>query len=615
MLDVGQLIQVTVNVGATPVLGRTFNVHMIAGDSNVISGQDRFRTYESLDEVATDFGLLAPEYNAAAIYFGQKNPPSSLMIGRWVASATSGFNLGGILTPAQQLLSNFTSITNGGFQIALNGGAAVSVTGLNFSSVTNLNGVASIISAAMATASIPATCTWNGQSFQITANSTGAGAYADGSITLTANPAQNDTLTVGGTEIIFVGSSPVGNQCVIGANTAATLSNLLTLLQQSQDSNLDQCTYAQGTGNVVEVTFKTPGTGGNAFTLAKSSTAITLSGSTLAGGSAPSTVSAATPPGSGTDVSALLELTSATLQELVSGYNAEQPADAALALMEASTVWYGLMFATTNVVSVAQNLAVAELVQGSVPTRIFGVTNGNGNTLSAAVANDISSLLQAGNYGRSFSQYSATSPANIQPYAIADILGIMSVNFNQEDSTINVMWQQPQVVEAENISPSQANTLKSKNCNVYAEYDNNSAILQWGVMADGTPIDQRWGSDWFQNACQTAVYNLLYTAGTKVPQTTAGQNQEVSALAAVCGDTPGGAVYNGFAAPGVWNSETVFGSLTFGQYLPQGYYIYAEPIDSQPEADRIAREAPPVYIALKLAGAFDDANVIVTVNQ
>ena len=57
MLSVNRLINVTVNLGATPVPGRTFNTLMIAGDSAVISGAQRFRSYTTLEGVANDFGL------------------------------------------------------------------------------------------------------------------------------------------------------------------------------------------------------------------------------------------------------------------------------------------------------------------------------------------------------------------------------------------------------------------------------------------------------------------------------------------------------------------------------------------------------------------------------
>ena len=561
MLSVNRLIQVAVNLGATPVLGRAFNTLMIAGDSPVITPLERFRSYTDIDDVANDFGITAPEYLAAALYYSQSPQPVNLMIGRWVSTATGGFNLGGIQSPIQQVISNWTAITSGGFDISINGASAQALTGLNFSSVTNLNGVASVINGVLT----GAVCTWNGSDFVITSSSTGPGSPATGTITLTANPAANDTLTIQGTAITFVASSPVGNQVVLGSSAALTFANLLTFLQQSLDTNIDQATYAQGTGNQVVVTDKTFGTAGNSFTLAKSSSAITLSASTLAGGTQPSSVGYATSPGSGTDISTLLGLTAALSQGLENGFAAESPSACALALANASSIWYGLMFASNTTITTTENLAVAAFIEPQVVTRMFGVTIQDTGALSSLVTNDLASLLQGG-YNQTFSQYSSTTS-----YAVASLFGRMfSVDFTAQNSTIELMWKQEPGVVAEDLSNDQANALESKNCNVYVEYDNGTEIIEYGTVANGNFIDQTWGLDWFQNALQTAVFNLFYTATTKIPQTDAGQNQEINAAATVCGDQPGGAVYNGLAAPGTWNSSTVFGTLTTGQYLPLG---------------------------------------------
>jgi hypothetical protein len=102
------------------------------------------------------------------------------------------------------------------------------------------------------------------------------GTYASGTVTFSGNPAANDTLTLNGVAYTFT----AGN---IGATLAATLSTLLTSLQNSGDASLTVANYSVS-GSVLTVTYKTVGTGGNAYTLAKSSTAITLSASTLAGG-------------------------------------------------------------------------------------------------------------------------------------------------------------------------------------------------------------------------------------------------------------------------------------------------------------------------------------------
>lgn len=611
MLSVNRLIKVTVNVGAAPAVGRDFNTLMIAGDSDVISGAERFRAYSTIESVEADFGLSAPETLAAELYFSQVPQPQSLMIGRWIAAATSGFNLGAILTASQQTLSNWTAITTGAFKIAIDGGALTAVSGMDFSAATNLNGVASVITSALATASLAATCKWNGSAFEIIATSTGAGAAATGNISLSGQPTAGDSFTIGGTAVTFVASSPVGNQVVIGADTAATLANLLAFLQASLDTNISKCTYAQGTGNVIDITDKTAGTAGNSFSLAKSGTNLAVSGADLSGGTQPSSVGYAQAPASGTDISAMLGLTSALSQDLVSGYDSETPAECAAALAAASTIWYGLTFAAETAITTQEYLDVCAFIEPLSVTRMFGVTSQDTGCLSSLVTNDIGSLMKASAYNQSFCHYSSSTP-----YAAASMFGRMfSVDFSAQNTTIELMYKQMPGVVAENLSDDQANALQAKYINVFASYDNDTSIIQYGTLASGNFIDETWGLDWFQNAVQTAVYNLFYTAQTKIPQTDAGQNQISNACAAVCGNQPGGAVYNGLAGPGTWNSSTVFGSLTTGQFLPLGYYIYAPSVDLQSEADRAARKAPATQIALKLAGAFQEADVIVTVNR
>lgn len=611
MLSVGRLIQVSVAIGANPVVGRAFNCLMIAGDSPVISGLERFRAYTGLSQIEADFGVTAPEFLAAELYYSQSPQPVNCMVGRWLSAATAGYNLGGIQSTAAQVISNWTAITSGGFKVAINGGSLTNVAAINLSSVTNLNGVASAITAAMVSASLSAVCTWNGTAFVITSGSTGPGAFAVGTLTLSGQPSANDSFTIGGTAVTFVASSPVGNQVVIGGSTAATLSNLLTFLQQSTDANLSLATYAQGTGNVINITYKLAGIAGNSFSLVKSGTNLAVSAADLAGGTAPSSVSYAVAPTSGTDISVMLGLTSATSQGLAAGFAAESPVQCAAALDAASAVWYGLTFASTTSITTAQQLAVCGFIEGLDITRMYGVNDQDPNSLSSLVSNDVGSLMQAAGYNQSFAQYSS-----FVAYPCASMFGRMfSVDFNAQNSTIELMYKQMPGVTPEDLTNTEANALQTKNINVFASYDNGTQIIQYGTVANGNFIDQVWGLDWFQNAVQTAVFNLLYTSTTKIPQTDAGQNQLLNSVAAVCGSQPGGAVYNGLAAPGTWNSTTVFGTLKTGQYLSQGFYIFSASVNSQSEADRAARKAPPIQVALKLAGAFQTADVLVTVNQ
>jgi hypothetical protein len=602
-LNANRLINVTVNLTPTPVAGRTFNILMICGDSNVINGTQRFRTYNSAGDVASDFGTTAPETTAANLYFGQKPQPTTCMVGRWLRTAQAALNVGGVLAPSAQLLANWTAITSGGFSVNIDG-SVQALTALNFSSATNLNGVATIITAAL---SGGATCTFDGQNFQIVSGTTGVGTQASGTVTLTANPAANDTLTLNATVITFVSGTPSGSQVQIGASNLVTLASLLAFLNASTDTQLVKCTYST-LGNVLTITYKLTGVGGNSFTLAKSSTAITLSAGDLAGGVVTSSVGYATSPASGTDISAMLGLNAANSTGLIPGFAAETALQCVAALANASSAWYGIMFNASVQPSDNDNLAIAAFIEAQTTTRAFGVTTQETNAINPNSTTDLAYLLNENDYEQTCSQYSTQNIA-----AIASFFGrAFSVDFTQQNSTITLMYKQEPGVIAENIDNNAANALQEKNCNVYANYSidpsNPTAIIQYGTMASGDFFDEVQGADWFQNAIQTSEFNTLFTTG-KVPQTDAGSNQLVTAAAAVCQQ----AVFNGFAAPGQWNGPS-FGSLTTGQYLKLGYYIYIQPVSQQSQADRQARKAPPMQIALKLAGANQTVDMLVNIN-
>jgi len=709
-LPVSRLVRVAVNLSPLAAARRSFGVLMIAGDSDVINGLERFRTYDSIEGVALDFGVNAPEYKAAQAYFGQTPKPRTVMIGRWIRQASAAQNLGAILSTAQKTLSNWTSISNGSFDIQIDGGAQ-SVTGLDFTAATNLNGVASVIDTALTGASV----VWDGAKFIVTSDTTGDGAKASGVITLTGNPSAGaratntisltgqpsagNTVVIQGTTVTFVAGSPGANEVEIGGSTAETANNLLAFLQASADANIALMTYAkigdvitatarvfgtagnaytlskvganitiggatfsggvaadtltvngtaftfvsalttgnqilvgptaaataaniksvlsasvisgvalatyQNADNLVTVTYKLAGTAGNAFTLAESSSAITVP-ATLSGGAGASEVGYATITGSGTDISAQLGLSAATSIALVPGYDAESPVECAAVLADKSNAWYGLMFQASVQPTNEQSLAVSDFIEALDVKRIYGVTITDTGVLSSLVSNDLASLQKAAGYLRSFCQYSENA------YAIASLFGrAFTVNFNAQNSTITLMYkQEPSIVPA-TLSTTQANTLKEKRCNVFVAYDNDTAIIQYGVLSGPAYIDEIHNLDWFQNAVQNACYNLLYQSSTKIPQTDAGANQFVNAINGVCAE----AVNNAVAAPGVWNSTVEFGQLKTGQYLKAGYYVYAQPMALQAQADREQRIAPPIQVALKLAGAIQELDVVVDVNR
>lgn len=488
-LSISRLVRVLINLSPLAAPRRSFGILNIVGDSDVINGLERIRSYSNIEGVALDFGTSAPEYEAALLYFAQVPKPRQLMISRWIESDSAALLIGGILTPAQQVLSNFTAVTSGGFRVTVDG-VLKSLTGLNFSAAANLNAVAAIVDGALS----GATVAWNGSQFVI---------------------------------------------------TSAT------------------------TGSTSSVTF-------------------------------------ATAPVSGTDISTLLKLTSSLALPLVPGYDAETPVECVALLANKSSQWYGIMFASSNQPNDVDSLEVSDLVEAFELKRMYGVTITDSDVLSSAVTNDLASEMKAAAYKQSFCQYSSSND-----FVVASMFGrAFTVDFNANKSTITLMYKQEPLVVAEDLTEQEANVLQSKRCNVFVLYVNDTMIIQYGVMSGPAWFDETHGLDWFQDAVQNSCYNLLYTSKTKIPQTDAGVNQIVNAINGVCGE----AVNNGLVAPGVWNADG-FGQLQMGDYLKDGYYTYAQPIALQSQSDREARVAPPIQTAIKLAGAIQEMDILIDVNR
>jgi hypothetical protein len=184
------------------------------------------------------------------------------------------------------------------------------------------------------------------------------------------------------------------------------------------------------------------------------------------------------------------------------------------------------------------------------------------------------------------------------------------VNYDANNTVITLMYKDEPGVIAENLSESQASTLKAKNGNVFVNYQNGKAIIQWGRMANGDYVDERVGGDWIQNRITNDVWTLLASNPTKVPQTDAGMNM----IGNVINQSLDAAVNNGFCAPGVWNGPPI-GQLVTGDFLKFGYYTFVPPLNTQSQSDRAERKSVPIQVALKAAGAVHTADVLVTVNR
>lgn len=484
---------VTVNVSFAPLAAplRNFDTLLILGDSDVIDTGEVMREYNLLVDVARDFGTTAPEYLAAQLFFSQLPPPSTLYIGRWASAPTKGGLAGGFIAKADQLLSKWNTITNGGFRITVDGGASLVVGPINLSNVLNMNGVASAVQAALVTAgATAATCIWNGQQFIIRSGTTGP----------------------------------------------------------------------------------------------------------------TSTVGYATAPATGTDLAIKMMLDQPQAQRTYSGLALETPV-ACLVRVDGRG-WYACTFAASRPLTEAEHLSNAAYIEGA-EMHLYGLTSNAANILDPATSADLASQLALADYFRTVGQWSTSSP-----YAICSFFGrAFTVNFEGSDTTITMKFKIQPGVTPELISATQASTIEMKRFNVYAIYENGTAILEQGVVSGPAWFDEMHGTDWLANRVQTDVFNILYQT-PKIPQT----NPGIQILVAGVDGGLSQGVNNGLIAPGTWRGPG-FGTLEYGDYLSKGWYTWANSVDDQPQSEREARVAPLIQVAIKLAGAVHHADILINVNR
>lgn len=319
-----------------------------------------------------------------------------------------------------------------------------------------------------------------------------------------------------------------------------------------------------------------------------------------------SAISFLTPPTAGVDISGLLEMTN------TAGNGAYQAngiaAETALSAVQTmdnllGQAWYaGFVAGAVD----ADHLAIAAYIEGGVNKHIYGVNTQEGGVLNPADTSNIAYLLKQLKYNKSVVHYSSSSL-----YAICSLLARqLTVNYDGEDTVQTLMYQDLPGILPENLNTTQANALQGNNCNVYAAYNNDESLVEYGTMASGEYVDVVTGADWFAVTLQTAIFNTMKTIRTKIPQTDPGMNILVGSMEQVCQQ----AVTNGLAAPGIWATGG-FGTLKPNGFLPKGYYIFAPPVATQNVSNRAARKSVPFQIALKLAGAVHTVGVAVNVNQ
>lgn len=297
------------------------------------------------------------------------------------------------------------------------------------------------------------------------------------------------------------------------------------------------------------------------------------------------------------DIGIIMGLTAVKGAIKTVGGAAEDIEDSLTALARIDGSWYG--FHCTKEVDDDALLDASAWAEAN--TKFHLISYASPAAYDGTSSADLGSRLKAAGYKRTLIQFSSTTD-----YACASGgARLLQVNYDQINSTITLEFKQEPGVVPENLTSTQYAALEAKNYCYLATVSNGFVMIFNSKTPSGRFADEIVNLDWFEADVQNNVFTALATSPTKVPQTDKGMEVLLQAASKTCEK----AVRNRLAAPGVWTHDG-FGALVTGDFLQQGYYLYADPVASQSSADRAARKTPPVQGALCGAGAFHSVDIV-----
>jgi hypothetical protein len=356
-----------------------------------------------------------------------------------------------------------------------------------------------------------------------------------------------------------------------------------------------------GVASVIQTALVAAGATGATFVYNSSFNYFVLTSGTTG---ASSSVSFATATGTGSDISAMLAMTATSSGAYIAAGAIAESALTAVVLFDSiiGQQFYGLCVPSA---SDTDDVAIANYIEAGVNKHTYWITSNEAAMLTSTDTTSILHTLKSQGLRKSFVQYSSSNP-----YAVISAMAkAINIDYTGSATASILMYKSEPGVIPENLNSTQLGNLVGQFGNVFVQYNNGTAILQNGTMTSGDFADTILGTDAFFLGIQNALYNTLYTATTKIPQTDAGMAILGNAIAGVCRQF----VRNGFLAPGVWTNPG-FGTLLQNDFLPQGFYIYAPLVANQSLADRSARKSVSFQIGAKLAGAVQTVQFALTIN-
>ena len=320
-------------------------------------------------------------------------------------------------------------------------------------------------------------------------------------------------------------------------------------------------------------------------------------------------ISYAVAPNDGVDLSQTLCLRDSSALSKQDGVLAESIVTALNEIQTYNDSWYFIMLEhsvanneTLN--SLADYIETNRHMLSSQTTSIAALTPGE--------TESIAYQLHQKQLQRTWMTYSS-----VEDYKDVSIAARFSaVNFNANNSVITAKFKQLPSLKPDVISLTQLKELEKKRTNYYTQFATRAVYSEGTTFSDDAYIDVRYALDWFVNAIQVDIFNLLYSSG-RIPQTHQGEAVIVDVINRVCVQ----AVANGMIA-GNHVSESMkndiiltTGNNDFDGVLANGYLIWSQPIADQPQSERNARKSTAKKVWLKSSGAIHSIEVILSLEN
>ena len=279
--------------------------------------------------------------------------------------------------------------------------------------------------------------------------------------------------------------------------------------------------------------------------------------------------------------------------------SSESLAEALSAVLDITASFYGVALGQTE--TDARMLALDEYISGLDRPLMFFVP----------VIGSASSVVASGSLLQTLSGRASKRAVPFFCAAVSDTAALMGTAMGLElshpASAFALCYKTINGIQPSALTETEADAIKALNGNVYLTRGYTHLLLEKGTVSSGARYDEMLYLDKIADDLQNAAVTLLAENPDRLPQTDDSTAQFINRFTSILSGYTG----RGVLASGVWRGADT-GPLHAGDTVENGFALWADSYDDQPDADRAAHKAVPIQVGLVLAGSIE--SIVITVN-